>query len=345
MHTSRVGENNLATAPLKIEKWSKAALVKWKAQKEAAILKHDERVKSLAEYHVRGASFNPTELKLAPGMPEADWMDVGRAVAHVYESAHFWLGDWIEYGRRAYGIVTAYDLAKQATGLSEGTLRCSARCARSYKPEQRHPSLSYMHHLQLIKYPTDTREKLLSEAEEIGLTTRQVRKAAEELHGKNEREDVLKRHLVSVYLWPETFERFRALAHSQQRSTNWFITRALEDWLRIKGHEDALKPELTTAERRARWEADGICIMCGTNEAWGDRKICRPCRDKANEKDRESGRCSNRRAALAESGLCIICGKCPPKEGRRQCESCLKDNRERAKLQRQASARVAANPF
>ncbi len=60
-----------------------------------------------------------------------------------------------------------------------------------------------MHHMQIVKYPPETREKLLTEAEEIGLTTRQVRKAAEELHGTNEREDVLKRHLVSVYLWPE----------------------------------------------------------------------------------------------------------------------------------------------
>ena len=271
-HAKRLLKRGITLATAQIERWSKAALVKWKAEKERGIIKHDERVRTLAEYHVRGASFNPTELRLAPGMPEADWMDVGRAVAHVYESAHFWLGDWIEYGRKTYGIVTAYHLAKQATGLSEGTLRCAARCARSYKPEERHPSLSYMHHMQIVKYPPETREKLLTEAEEIGLTTRQVRKAAEELHGTNEREDVLKRHLVSVYLWPETYERFRDLAHSDNKRTNWFITRALEEWLRIKGHADALKPELTTEERRARWEADGICIMCGTNEAWAIEK-------------------------------------------------------------------------
>lgn len=280
---------------MQIERWSPAHAMRHKmARASEATLKHNERVHTLAEYHVKGAQFNPTQLVLEPGMPEAEWMEVGRAVAHVYESARFWLGDFVEFGRKNYGVVTAYHLARQATGLSQGTLRCAARCARSYKPEERHASLSFMHHLTLVKYPPETREKLLKEAEEIGLTTRQVRKEAEELHGKVKREDVLERRTVSVYLWPETYERFRTIAHEQQQLTSWLLTRALEEWLRIKGHEDALKPELTTAERRARWEAEGLCNQCGTSQATEGRKTCARCRDIRNIFERFTGRNTHR---------------------------------------------------
>jgi hypothetical protein len=264
------------------------------ARASEATLKHNECVRTLAEYHIKGACFNPTELVLEPGLPEAEWMEIGRAIAHVYESARFWLGDFVEWGRRNYGVVTAYHLARQATGLSEGTLRCAARCARSYKPEERHTSLSYMHHLILVKYPPETREKLLTEAEEIGLTTRQVQKAAEEIHGKREREDVLKRRMVSVYLWPETYERYRTIAHAQCQRTSWLLTRALEEYLRIKGHEDALKIELTMAERRARWEAEGLCNLCGTRPALEARKICAHCRETRNLLEKVSGRNTHR---------------------------------------------------
>jgi hypothetical protein len=262
---------------LKIEKWSKL-----QAFRQQAILKPNEAIKTLAEYHVKGASFNPTNMKLEAGLPEGDWMEIGRALVHVYMSAHFWLGDWIEYGRRAYGIHTAYDLARQATGLSINTLRGAARCARIYLPEKRHAALSYMHHLQLAKYPEATRDKLLAEAEELGLTMRQVRKAAEEEHGKREQENPTERINVTLHLWPETYERLQAMARASGGQVNWFITRALEDWMTIKGEAKYIRAELTTAERRARWEAEGICIFCGTNPATEGRKTCEQCRAAGN---------------------------------------------------------------
>lgn len=258
---------------LRIEKWSKL-----QAFRQRALLKPDEAVKTLAEYHVKGASFNPTNLQLEAGMPEGDWMEIGRALAHVYESAHFWLGDWIEFGRRSYGIQTAYDLARQATGLSINTLRSASRCARVYPPEKRHAAVSYMHHLQLAKYPEATRDRLLAEAEELGMTMRQVRRAAEEEHGTREQENPTKRIDVTLHLWPETYERLQEMARASGGQVNWFITRALEDWMKIKGEGEYIRGELTTAERRARWETEGICIFCGSNPATEGRKTCESCR-------------------------------------------------------------------
>jgi hypothetical protein len=266
----------VATAPFKIEKWSKAALVKWRAQKEQGILKHNDAVKSLASYHVRGASFNPTELKLASGMPEADWMEILRAVSHVYESAHFWLGDAMVYGTALYGVQTAYDLARQATGLSHSTLQASYRCAKRYAPEQRKPQLSFHHHNLLAYYKPELREKILNEAIEIGLTTRQCKEIAEKECGKREKPKT-GRVNVMVHLWPETVERLKAMADGKQLT--WFVSRIIESWLREHGEEACLRTEMTTQERREAWRKAGICYICGTNPPTEGRYTCERCRE------------------------------------------------------------------
>jgi len=285
----------MATQSLKIERWSKTALARKRAEKMRGILQPSEAVHSLAEYNIKGASFNPTALTIEAGLPEFDWMEIGRALAHVRESAHFWLGDWIEYGRKTYGIVTAYDLAKQATGLSENTLRNAAMCARRYAPEQRKPALSYMHHMIVIKYPDEVREKALTEATELGLTTRQTVKVAQEIYPTRKKEPrPWHRESVTIPLFPETIERLRDLASEERRPLRWFIARLIEDWLTIKGQGDCIRKDLTTSERRMRWEAEGLCVLCGSNEASEGRKTCQPCREQANKHERESGRNINR---------------------------------------------------
>ena len=56
------------------------------------------KAKSLAEYNVPGAAFHPTRLEIEPGTAEGDWMDIGRALASVCQSAFWWVGDWMLYG-------------------------------------------------------------------------------------------------------------------------------------------------------------------------------------------------------------------------------------------------------
>jgi predicted transcriptional regulator len=274
-----------------IERWSKVALARKRAEKMRGILQPSDVVHALSDYNVQGASFNPTELKLEAGLPEGDWMEIGRALAHVRESAHFWLGDWIEYGRKTYGIQTTLDLAKQATGLSENTLRNAAMCARRYAPEHRKPALSYMHHFIVIKYPHDVRDKALNEASELGLTTRQTVKAAEAIRPTKKKEPrPWHRECISIPLFPETIERLQDMASAERRPVRWLVARALEEWLTLKGQGDCIRKDLSTSERRMRWEAEGLCILCGTNEASEGRKTCQSCRETANKHEREAVR-------------------------------------------------------
>jgi len=273
-----------------ITRWSKAALARHRAEKERGILHPSEAIKTLAQYDVRGASFQPVELKIEAGLPEHDWMQIARAVAYVRECAHFWLGDLMLYGVRFYGVQTAYDLARQATSLPESTLRNAYWCSKKYKPEQRKPELSYCHHLRVARYPEAAREKILTEAAELGLTSRQCLEMAQAEFGKLEKPKGA-RVDVTVHLWPETVERLREMADGRQLT--FFVSRIIEDWLRIKGEATCIRPELTTKERRDAWRKEGICYLCGTNPATEGRHTCDNCRKVKNGLERLSRGRSN----------------------------------------------------
>lgn len=252
-----------------------------------------EAIKTLAEYNVHGASFQPVELKIEAGLPEGDWMEIARAVAHVRECAHFWLGDLMLYGIKLYGVQTAYDLARQATSLPESTLRNAYWCSKKYRPEQRKGELSYCHHLRVARYPEAAREKILTEAAELGLTSRQCLEMAQAEFGKREKPKGFRVDLT-IHLWPETVERLKTMADGGQ--LNWFISRAIEDWLTIKGQGDCVPHPQTTSERRAEWEAEGKCNLCGTRPHIEGRKICDHCRETRNLLERLSrGRCNSAR--------------------------------------------------
>jgi len=253
---------------------------------------------TLKDYDVPGARFNPTGLVLESGLPEEEWQQIGRALTRVNQASYFWIGDWIEYGRKLYGIQTAYDLATQATALSASVLRGAARCARKYAPDERHATLSYCHHLVLEKYAPETRARLLTEAATLGLTTRQVRKLAEEECGTQKPNT--ERKSIVVHLWPETVDRLKQMAGDGH--LDWFLTRVVEDWLRWKGEGASLREQQTTAQQRAEREAKGICIMCGARPADEERvptkryptgrdctgsRICVHCRTRGQERIRE----------------------------------------------------------
>lgn len=282
----------MATA-LKIQRWSKSSLARHRAEQSRGIIQPLETIKTLAQYHVRGASFRPVELKLEAGLPEADWMQVARAVASVRECAHFWLGDLMAYGVKVYGVVTAYDLARQATGLPESSLRNAYWCSRKYLPEQRKPALSYCHHLVVAKYPDEGREKILNEAIALGLTTRQCLEMARAEYPQADKpkpKPFDKRTTIEVRMWPEAFERLKKLARQEERQLPSFCSRIIEEWLTQNGHGDCIRYPQTTAERRAAWEADGLCNQCGSHPHLEGRKICESCRQVRNEFEKISYR-------------------------------------------------------
>jgi hypothetical protein len=146
------------------------------------------KYKSLADYDVQGARLSPTELRIAEGTSEQEWVQIGRALAHVCMSTYWWIGDFIAYGKRNYGVKIAYDLAQQATSFTRNVLHHCTYVAKAYPPERRVEALTFYHHSTLAKFLPEIADKLLAEAVECGYTARQVRDMANEIIGKPKKE-------------------------------------------------------------------------------------------------------------------------------------------------------------
>jgi hypothetical protein len=190
------------------------------------------KVKTLAEYSVPGATFNPTNLQIEPGTAESDWMAIGRALASVCQSAYWWVGDWLQYGFRTYGKKTTFDLAQQSTGYARSQLYECAFIAKRFPPDRRVDALTFFHHKCVAKYPPAVADKVLSEAAELGLTGRQVKEAAQEEAGgapQAKPHHPLQMKNVTVHLWGPTYDKLRARCVGQ--TVNALIAQIVEEWL------------------------------------------------------------------------------------------------------------------
>jgi hypothetical protein len=60
-----------------------------------------------------------SSLRLRQGMGFDDWLSIGSQIARISNASAWWLGDWVVYGRRAYG--DRYKRALEATELDYQT--------------------------------------------------------------------------------------------------------------------------------------------------------------------------------------------------------------------------------
>jgi len=189
------------------------------------------RYKSIAAYDISGARFSPTELRISEGIEEQEWMQIGRALAHVCQSTFWWIGDFILYGKNHYGVKVSYDLAQQSTAFSRTALYHCVRVASRFPPERRVDALTFYHHSVLCKFLPELADKLLSEAVEYGYTARQIREMADEAIGEKKKEKDGKHKLEIVlpdYLYDELKERATGELY-------WFVPQVvIADWLRLK---------------------------------------------------------------------------------------------------------------
>jgi len=200
-----------AFAHLKMEADKKFEIYQSHNSSTPVVLAPIKTTRTLAEYNVPGACFNPTELVLQEGLTEKEWMTVGRAIAHIGESARWWVGDLLLYGFKTYGKKVAFDLAQQATGVSRGWLHGAVYVAKRFPPERRVAALSFYHHGIVARFQPELADRLLAEAAENGFTARQIRALAEEEIGEKKPE----KNRVILYLLDETYHQLLERANGR----------------------------------------------------------------------------------------------------------------------------------
>jgi hypothetical protein len=105
----------------------------------------------------------------------AEWGDLGRTLIPLAKKTGFMLGDWINYGSKAYG--TKYKESLEFTGLAPKTLRNYASVARRVGPTLREPSLGHDHHSAVAPLEPHLQKYWLDMAKEHKLTVRRLRKS------------------------------------------------------------------------------------------------------------------------------------------------------------------------
>jgi hypothetical protein len=116
--------------------------------------------------------FTRTGLNIVPGLEYKEWEELGIMLQLLASAIEFAIGDWLIYGKRAYGEMYAQAILE--TGKSYGTLTNYVWVARHIESSRRRENLDFGHHSAVASLPPSDQDALLSEAQECGLTVRQL---------------------------------------------------------------------------------------------------------------------------------------------------------------------------
>ena len=117
----------------------------------------------------------PTSMELLENLTEEEWKDVGRNVAAQAESDAWWVGDWLVYGKKAFGKERACMMAMEATGYAKDTLYAYARVAERVPTCNRITGLGWAHHREVENLRPDQQLPFLTEAKANRYTVERLR--------------------------------------------------------------------------------------------------------------------------------------------------------------------------
>ena len=200
-----------------------------------AFLPPDKHVRTLAEYQISGAQFNPTQCLVASGLSEKEWMRIGRAIAHVSTATKWWLGDWMIAGAKLYGVRVVYDLAVQATGKDRQNLRCIKQITACFPAARRRAELSFQHHMEVASLTETDQDELLQMAVDLGLTCHQLNA----LVAKRRKSNGQKWHIVPVPMHERLYQSLLSMAGTGSRFGS-FLSNILERHLIDNGQMKTL---------------------------------------------------------------------------------------------------------
>lgn len=120
-------------------------------------------------------SVSETALDLPPDLDFDAWQDAGRMLGRIGRACQWWIGDWLNYGERAYG--EKYSQALEVTGLEYGTVANCAYVASRVEISRRRENLSWSHHYEIAAQDPDDQDEWLDRAAADGLTHKELRRA------------------------------------------------------------------------------------------------------------------------------------------------------------------------
>jgi N6-adenosine-specific RNA methylase IME4 len=117
-----------------------------------------------------------TGLVLADGLSFNVWETIGKDLKLCEGAVLWWLGDWLNYGDRAYGEM--YTQALEASDYSLSTLQNAKWVAGRVESSLRSELLPYKAHQEVASLDPSQQAEVLTIAAEKNLTVREIRRLA-----------------------------------------------------------------------------------------------------------------------------------------------------------------------
>lgn len=102
-----------------------------------------------------------------------EWQDCGRVLRRIEGAVQFWIGDWVNYGEKAYG--EKYVEARDVTGLDQRTVEDYAYVAKNVESTLRNVDVSFSVHKVVAPLAPILQAEILSRAAAEALTVRAVK--------------------------------------------------------------------------------------------------------------------------------------------------------------------------
>lgn len=135
-------------------------------------------VKPTADIVLGGFTLSRCGLSSAGKPSFDDWRQVGQWLQFAGGAVHWWIGDWLNYGERAYG--EKYSEALDMTGFDYQTVANDKYVAGQVEFSRRRENLSFAHHAEVAALSPKQQDRLLDRAEKNGWTRAELRSATKE---------------------------------------------------------------------------------------------------------------------------------------------------------------------
>lgn len=119
-------------------------------------------------------TFTPVSWEAPENLGFEEWEALGGVMSKVEGAVHWWIGDWLNYGKRRWA--DEYDEAERETGFSYTTLKQDAWVAGAVKVCNRLHTLSWSHHREVARLEPQEQDYWLAMTEQNNWTRYELRR-------------------------------------------------------------------------------------------------------------------------------------------------------------------------
>ncbi len=151
------------------------------------------------------------------------WKSVGTKIGMHSDATSWWLGDWLAFGRRMYGLRYREGIA--LTGLEYKTLRNYAMVARAFEPSRRRHDLSFQHHAEVCALPLEEQDFWLDLSIQRGWSKSELRRRVRARAAMTSPPSAA----LQLALERSRHERWREAAEASRCSLREWVTTVLDE--------------------------------------------------------------------------------------------------------------------